>query len=104
VSTIEEWLASLGMSDYAQRFAENDIDVSVLSHLTDRDLKELGVSLGHRRKMLAAIIELSVVAQPQAAAPPHSRHKTEPNVASLPLCFVILSARPRSRQNLTQRI
>jgi predicted ATPase/class 3 adenylate cyclase len=70
VSTIEEWLASLGMSDYAQRFAENDIDVSVLSHLTDRDLKELGVSLGHRRKMLAAIIELSVVAQPQAAAPP----------------------------------
>jgi predicted ATPase/class 3 adenylate cyclase len=70
VSTIEEWLASLGMSDYAQRFAENDIDVSVLRHLTDRDLKELGVSLGHRRKMLAAIIEQAVVAKPQAAAPP----------------------------------
>jgi class 3 adenylate cyclase len=69
VSTIEEWLASLGLSDYAQRFAENDIDVSVLRHLTDRDLKELGVSLGHRRKMLAAIIELTVVAQPQAATP-----------------------------------
>src|SRR5690348_17254243 len=58
------------MSDYAQRFAENDIDVSVLRHLTDRDLKELGVSLGHRRKMLAAIMELAVVAQPQATAPP----------------------------------
>ena len=70
MSTIEEWLASLGMSEYAQRFAENDIDVSVLRHLTDRDLNELGVSLGHRRKMLAAIIELAVVAQPQAAAPP----------------------------------
>jgi class 3 adenylate cyclase len=56
------------MSDYAQRFAENDIDPSVLRHLTDQDLKELGVSLGHRRKILAAIIELAVVAQPQAAA------------------------------------
>jgi len=47
------------MSEYAQRFAENDIDVSVLRHLTDQDLKELGVSLGHRRKILAAIAEFS---------------------------------------------
>src|SRR4029077_4363982 len=47
------------MSEYAQRFAENDIDTSVLPHLTDQDLKELGVSLGHRRKMLASIKELS---------------------------------------------
>ena len=37
---------------YAQRFAENDISFSVLPDLTDQDLKELGVSLGHRRKML----------------------------------------------------
>ena len=50
-----EWLDTLGMSEYAQRFAENDIDVSVLRDLTDQDLKEIGVSLGHRRKMLAAI-------------------------------------------------
>ena len=49
---ISDWLEKLGMSEYAQRFAENDIDVSVLRDLTDQDLKELGVSLGHRRKML----------------------------------------------------
>jgi class 3 adenylate cyclase/predicted ATPase len=67
VPTIEEWLASLGMSDYAQRFADNDIDASVLRHLTERDLKDIGVSLGHRRKMLAAISELAVVAQSQAS-------------------------------------
>jgi class 3 adenylate cyclase len=54
---IADWLEKLGMSEYAQRFAENDIDTSVLRHLTDQDLKELGVSLGHRRKMLAAIAE-----------------------------------------------
>ena len=52
---IADWLEKLGLSEYAQRFAENDIDLSVLPHLTDQDLKELGVSLGHRRKILAAI-------------------------------------------------
>ena len=66
MATITEWLASLGLSEYAQRFIENDIDVSVLRHLTDQDLKELGVSLGHRRKMLAATAELAGA----AALPP----------------------------------
>ena len=56
---IGDWLKELGLSEYSQRFVENDIDVSVLPHLTDQDLKELGVSLGHRRKMLAAIPELA---------------------------------------------
>jgi class 3 adenylate cyclase len=56
---IADWLEKLGMSEYAQRFAESDIDTSVLRDLTDQDLKELGVSLGHRRKMLRAIAELS---------------------------------------------
>src|SRR5215831_17148693 len=58
---IADWLEKLGMSEYTQRFAANDIDVSVLPHLTDQDLKELGVSLGHRRKMLAAIANLETI-------------------------------------------
>jgi len=58
VQEIAEWLEKLGMSEYAQRFAENGIDVSVLRYLTDQDLEKIGVSLGHRRKMLAAIAEL----------------------------------------------
>jgi hypothetical protein len=37
------------MSEYVQRFAENDINASVLRDLTDQDLKELCVSLGHGR-------------------------------------------------------
>jgi class 3 adenylate cyclase/predicted ATPase len=52
---IGEWLEKLGLSEYAERFAENNVDISVLAHLSDQDFKELGVSLGHRRKMLAAI-------------------------------------------------
>ena len=47
---IADWLEKLGMSEYAQRFAENKIDVSVLRHLTDQDLKDVGVPLGHRRR------------------------------------------------------
>ena len=70
---IADWLEKLGMSEYVERFAESDIDTSVLHDLTDQDLKELGVSLGHRRKMLRAIAELSGVAptspQPALAEP-----------------------------------
>jgi hypothetical protein len=45
---IADWLEKLGMSEYAQRFAENGIDVSVLPHLIGQDLKDIGVLLGHR--------------------------------------------------------
>jgi hypothetical protein len=50
---ITDWLEKLGMSEYAQDFADNDIDFSILGDLTDQDLKDLGVaSLGNRRKIL----------------------------------------------------
>jgi predicted ATPase/class 3 adenylate cyclase len=55
---IAEWLASIGLGEYAQRFGENAIDLSVVRDLTEQDLKDLGVLLGHRRKMLRAIAEL----------------------------------------------
>src|SRR6201998_2008139 len=55
---IVEWLQKVGLGQYAQRFAENDISFSVLPDLTDQDLKELGVSLGHRRQLLRAIAEM----------------------------------------------
>ena len=66
---VADWLRALGMSEYTQRFAENGIDVSVLRYLTDQDLEKIGVLLGHRRKMLAAIAELvgAVQAPPQPA-------------------------------------
>ena len=61
---IEDWLKQLGMSEYAERLADNKTDVSVLPYLTDQDLKEIDVPLGHRRKMLAAIAELGIATQP----------------------------------------
>jgi SAM domain (Sterile alpha motif) len=49
---IADWLQRLGLGQYAQRFPENDITLSILPDLTDQDLKEIGVSLGHRRQLL----------------------------------------------------
>jgi class 3 adenylate cyclase len=63
---IEDWLEKLGMAEYAQRFAENGISFAALRHLTDQDLKEIGVLLGHRRIMLAAIAELARAAESAA--------------------------------------
>lgn len=52
---VSEWLENLGLGKYQQVFSENDIDLDVLAHLTDQDLKDLGLSLGHRRKLIASI-------------------------------------------------
>ncbi|TCG06791.1 adenylate/guanylate cyclase domain-containing protein [Paraburkholderia steynii] len=57
---IELWLGGLGLEQYAQAFADNDIDAATLPELTDADLKVLGVhSLGHRKRLLAAIAQIS---------------------------------------------
>ena len=69
---IADWLEKLGMSEYAQRFAEDRIDVSILPDLTDQHLKDLGLPLGDRLKMLRAIRELSgaVLVPPQPETKP----------------------------------
>ncbi len=61
---LAEWLGSYGLDQYAQTFAENNIDSSVLSDLTENDLEKLGVSLGHRKKLLRAIGALTAARQP----------------------------------------
>jgi hypothetical protein len=53
---IEAWLRGLGLEQYAPAFRDNDIDAEVLPELTADDLISIGVtSVGHRRKLLAAI-------------------------------------------------
>src|SRR4051794_32989458 len=69
---VGDWLRGLGLERYEQAFRDNDIDADVLPELTADDLTGLGItSVGHRRKLLAAI-----AAQ---RAPP-----TTPSVAALP--------------------
>ena len=74
MSTVEDWLASFGMSEYAELFAANRIDCAVLPDLTDYDLEKLGVVLGDRRKILRAIRALGEAIetpQPRDAADSH---------------------------------
>jgi class 3 adenylate cyclase len=76
---IADWLEKLGVGQYAPRFAENEIDVSVLRHLTDQDLKDIGVPLGPRRKILAAINEATgaTAPKPETAAAPAPQDAAE---------------------------
>jgi class 3 adenylate cyclase len=56
---VTDWLEKFGLGQHARRFAENDIEFTILRDLTDEDLEKIGVtSLGHRRKLLRAIAEL----------------------------------------------
>src|SRR5918995_6319346 len=67
---VAAWLRSLGLGQYEQAFREHDIDAGVLAELTGEDLIGLGVtSIGHRRKLLAAISGLNNNATP-AVSPP----------------------------------
>jgi class 3 adenylate cyclase/predicted ATPase len=96
---IVEWLASIGLSEYAETFAKNAIDLSVLRDLTEQDLKELGVLLGHRRKILRAISELEVIAPApiDRTGEPVLRDEAERRHLSVMICDLVgstgLSAR-----------
>ena len=52
------FLRNLGLSQYAGTFADNDIDGAALLELEEAHLKELGLSLGHRVRLMKAIVEL----------------------------------------------
>ena len=56
---IKQWLEGLGLGQYAQAFAENKIDLDVLTDLTDADLKDLDIPLGDRKRLLRGIDGLS---------------------------------------------
>jgi class 3 adenylate cyclase/predicted transcriptional regulator len=55
MSDVARWLERLGLGQYAKVFAENDVDFEVLPQLTDAQFKELGLTLGHRVKLRAAL-------------------------------------------------
>jgi class 3 adenylate cyclase/pimeloyl-ACP methyl ester carboxylesterase len=78
---VDVWLKRHGLARYAEVFASNDIDAEVLRTLTADDLKELGVaSLGHRKKLLAAIADLDAGGKAElegTLAPRTPRHLAE---------------------------
>jgi len=66
---IDRWLDEIGLAKYAGLFAANEIELATLPHLSESDLKELGMPMGPRKQLLAAIAELGRIDPDKAQAP-----------------------------------
>src|SRR5262245_6235124 len=82
MSDIRQWLQTHGLDSYAELFEREQIDVPAARHLTEAALKELGLPMGPRLKLLAAIrgltdappAEGTPVDFPGTSAPASPRH------------------------------
>jgi len=72
VMELGDWLRSLGLERYEAVFRENAIDPDVLCDLTEEHLRELGVPLGARLKLLKAIVALAAGKEPKPGS--HTQH------------------------------
>ena len=94
---IADWLDRLGMAEYVARFAEERIEIDVLPELTDQDLERLRIPLGHRRRMLRAIRELTATPQATPAASQPAQDHAERRQLTVMFCDLVgstaLSAR-----------
>ena len=57
IETIRDWLKKVGLDQHVQLFESNDVDLATLRILTEDDLKELGLSFGARKRIVAALRE-----------------------------------------------
>src|SRR5271163_561045 len=74
IMDVGAWLRGLGLGQYETTFRESEIDAEVLPDLTEGDLSQLGVPLGHRKRLLKAIAALGTAetAKPSGPAPASS--------------------------------
>jgi class 3 adenylate cyclase/tetratricopeptide (TPR) repeat protein len=95
VDDLAQLLERTGLARYAQLFAENDIDLEVLPHLSDDDLKELGLTLGHRTKLKAALRSLvanRASPKPVSPSPREGEHPpAERRQVSVMFCDLVAS-------------
>lgn len=52
---VENWLRAHGLEKYAPRFVEHEIGLDILGTLTDEDLREIGLPMGARKRVLKAL-------------------------------------------------
>lgn len=110
----ENWLVEQGLGKYCEVFRDNDVDMRALPHLTEDDLRELGLSLGHRRVFLAAVkafqapavaerdAEIAVAPTPEPAAAPDLRAKadSEAEFRHLSVAFVDMAGSTQLAETL----
>ena len=66
---IRTWLENLGLAQYGDTFADNDIASDILADLTEDHLEKMGVSIGNRLRLLKAIGAEAADAPAPAATP-----------------------------------
>ncbi|GLT24939.1 hypothetical protein SLA2020_001000 [Shorea laevis] len=54
-TSVEGFLQSLGLDKYVITFKAEEVDMSALVHMTDEDLKALGMPMGPRKKIRLAL-------------------------------------------------
>jgi class 3 adenylate cyclase/predicted ATPase len=94
VSSLGGWLVELGLEQYAEVFEQEEVTLDDLPHLSSADLKELGLPLGPRNRILRAAAAISAgepVSVPVAAEPVQAPEKPAPAPAAAP---VSASAKP----------
>ena len=67
---LRSWLEDLGLGKCFETFVANDVDFDLLPELDDGDLERLGISLGHRKRLLRAIAELKAAPTDDASPTP----------------------------------
>lgn len=105
-SNIQKWLDDLGCGKYGKVFAENEIDLDALAYLTDDDLREIGVSLGARRKILGTLAVGHVAEAEKRAEPEEIADRREVSVLFADLegfSSLAESLGPESTRNLLNR-
>src|SRR5712671_4475845 len=83
------WLGGLGLGQYEAVFRENEIDADVLTELTDQHLKDLGIALGHRLKLLRAIRELAGDAPAKASEQPKPQDAADRRQLTVMFCDLV---------------
>jgi class 3 adenylate cyclase len=64
---VAAWLRDLGLDQYVAAFRENAVAADLLTDLSPRDLKDLGVAaVGHRRRLMQAIAALRIKGKTEA--------------------------------------
>ena len=89
MNSIEQWLASIGLDQYARLLEQQAIDLDVLPDLAEGDLEALGIPLGDRKRFLRAIAELGAGAADAR------------NTASIPAAPATKAAPEAERRQLT---
>jgi class 3 adenylate cyclase/predicted ATPase len=91
MSELAQWLEQHGLGKYTDVFAENDVGFDVLPHLTEEHLKELGVSLGDRLRVLKALgtLDTPTVAEAPPAPPTPASGEAERRQLTVMFCDLV---------------